>query len=822
MATSTLPEDRRVQLDGIVAKMIQNKESDANIRFVVDDFKKKYSASEAETSQRNTYGAFFPASPSDNPLTAGLKAAGNIPSSAFNLGKGLVSAAMHPIQTAQAVGSTALGGVEKLIPGPQDHEQSFNNLAAALKERYGSFDALQATATNDPFGFGADVLSVLSGGAALAGKSASAASLIGKTAQTVTSPIRAVAAKTSNAITSTARYGTSQATGLNPATISEIIKNPSAFGQAAENTSRTQLAEAVQQSLDSRLAELSDTGKGYEAIRQSEGTVTVPGGSVGKILNKYGIKLDSKNKIITSLESRPLTPGDKSAIQDFIDNYGSHGYLSRNGLLNVREALSNLSKYDSTRSNISTVLARDLRAHYDELGKTQIPGLKELDAQYAPERQLLGALKKDIFDAKGDLKDGAINKIANLTGKGKDQILARMKEIVPDIEQRVRVLKAVEDIEASSGLKVGTYFRAGAAVTAAASGNIPVIIGAIISQPEIAVQLLRAYGYTGAKAAEVLRPLRAILHDVNNFTIPEPIINYAKDVQPGLSTKSVLPDGVPVPKNAIEELTAKDFQNINNKLGNKNRDPAAQLQLDMAYQETVDKLGVEGKFASDKALDRYMADVLQEWNTQGTEGGLLEGSAKGWTGTASSKPSTAANTSISKKPSGKEGGLGRTTSTSGRFDQNKVTGRMQGSSPSIPKELEAAVKPYASLEEFKSAWHEIPLATEGKPATIRRANLSELTAANKSDIMTPERIASRDRGSVDDILSYYKGFDSIPEIPIVVKNGKIIDGFHRFNKAIHEGKKDILIVEIGKGQPITEATLTDFFNKVKGGTPKKK
>lgn len=37
-----LTEDKRAQLDQIVQKMVANKESDANIRFVVDDFKQKY------------------------------------------------------------------------------------------------------------------------------------------------------------------------------------------------------------------------------------------------------------------------------------------------------------------------------------------------------------------------------------------------------------------------------------------------------------------------------------------------------------------------------------------------------------------------------------------------------------------------------------------------------------------------------------------------------------------------------------------------------------------------------------------------------------
>lgn len=38
-----LPEDKRQQLDSIVQKMVANKESDSNIKFVVDDFKAKYS-----------------------------------------------------------------------------------------------------------------------------------------------------------------------------------------------------------------------------------------------------------------------------------------------------------------------------------------------------------------------------------------------------------------------------------------------------------------------------------------------------------------------------------------------------------------------------------------------------------------------------------------------------------------------------------------------------------------------------------------------------------------------------------------------------------
>ena len=46
-----LPEEKRQQLDGIVQQMVSNKESDSNIKFVVDDFKQKYSVQENEAPQ---------------------------------------------------------------------------------------------------------------------------------------------------------------------------------------------------------------------------------------------------------------------------------------------------------------------------------------------------------------------------------------------------------------------------------------------------------------------------------------------------------------------------------------------------------------------------------------------------------------------------------------------------------------------------------------------------------------------------------------------------------------------------------------------------
>lgn len=494
----------------------------------------------------------FTATPGENPLIAGAKAVGNIPSSAFGLGKSLFEAVKSPAETVKAVGgvlggagskileSTVGKGVEALTGQPiqKADTQAFDTFTQVLKQRYGSLDALQKTATEDPIGFGADLLSVIEGGAGLAGKTAGLNRAISRTGQLVTEPVTRAGQAVGTGISRTAQFGLSQATGLNPETITNIVKNP----QALKNINpelRIETAQKVADALDTRLTELSEVGKGYDAIRQNPVPITIPKNTISNVLNKYGVRLDENNQIITSPQSRPLSPVDRGALQDFINNYGAFNELDSNSFLNTREALSNLSKFEQGKTSLPQQIARDLRSSYDAIGKKDIPGLANLDAQYAPEKQLLSKLKKDIFTPQGELKDGAISKIANITGKGKEQLLERVKQIIPDIEQRANLIKTVEDIERASGLKVGTYTRAGIGLTAVTTGNIPVLIGAILAQPEIAVPLLKGAGYVGQKARPILDAVRNIANDVNNFTIPKPVVEYAKNPKFGLSIEDV-------------------------------------------------------------------------------------------------------------------------------------------------------------------------------------------------------------------------------------------------------------------------------------------
>lgn len=78
------------------------------------------------------------------------------PRSAARLIGGVAEAIAHPIRTAQAITGIAAGGVEKLISGEQPQEKMFDALIDIYKERYGSFENIKQTISEDPIGFLAD------------------------------------------------------------------------------------------------------------------------------------------------------------------------------------------------------------------------------------------------------------------------------------------------------------------------------------------------------------------------------------------------------------------------------------------------------------------------------------------------------------------------------------------------------------------------------------------------------------------------------------------------------------------------------------------
>lgn len=529
----------------------------------------------------DTYGAFFPATGDETPLQAGLKATGNVPSSMFNLVKGVGSAILNPIDTSKGIFNAVRGGgakIQNALGGavdktfgtsgfgraPEGTTDTFDALAGVYKDRYGSVGNAQQTAINDPFGVGLDALSVISGGAAATGQTARLSNTISKVGGAATRPVASGLSNVASKLGGAAKFTTSQATGLSPSTIETITKNPRAFGLVQkEGTTRIDLADNVAGAVQKASDELGDLGQVYDEIRSSGAATSLPDNWLANSLTNYG--LEYKNGAVTAnRSSKTRNATDLNKIQEFINNWGDATTLTADEYLNMRHDLAELAKYDASgKSGVAQQFARDVREgvlNADDV-RTQIPGLKELDAQYAEDISFYNKIKKDLLNKDGTFKDGAASKIINSVNASNPERLARLEKLYPGFTDQAKLIKAVEDVENAYGLKVGAYMRAGIGTGAALTGNIPVVIGAILAQPEIAVPLLKGYGYTAEQIAPILKAVREFGSDINNFRVPGAVQSYLEEKYPdgvpaGLSTKATI---TPDQKRRIaEELEAYD------------------------------------------------------------------------------------------------------------------------------------------------------------------------------------------------------------------------------------------------------------------------
>lgn len=178
------------------------------------------------------------------------KSAVNVPA---GIAKGVGTMVSHPIQTAKAVGGTAVGAVQKLIPGEQKQEKYFDSIVQGIQNRYGGrpvFDervgfevpAYAKTISEDPFGFLLDV-SMIAGATGAGLKTAGKLSKSQALVKAGSFPMTASAVKSAKtAIQSSKPYQTafpSRTARVNMAIDEGIIKSirPSVVGKRTSGQS---------------------------------------------------------------------------------------------------------------------------------------------------------------------------------------------------------------------------------------------------------------------------------------------------------------------------------------------------------------------------------------------------------------------------------------------------------------------------------------------------------------------------------------------------------------------------------------------------------
>ena len=134
------------------------------------------------------------------------------------------------------------------------------------------------------------------------------------------------------------------------------------------------------------------------------------------------------------------------------------GQLDETDILGLRRQLDSIM-YDpntSLKRKLSPTgerIVNSMRSEIDKIAKEKIAGLKELDAQYAPEVGLLKDVKKQIYDANGNIKPTALSTISNIVGKNKDFKLEQFQKVYPELGARIKALKAFEEVSAIGEMK---------------------------------------------------------------------------------------------------------------------------------------------------------------------------------------------------------------------------------------------------------------------------------------------------------------------------------------------------------------------------------
>lgn len=458
------------------------------------------------------------------------------------------SALLHPIQTVQNLASVPVGALQEAGGETTPETAQFDAVKNAYASRYGSIRDIANTIYKDPVGFLAD-LSVVAGGAGAAiGGAAKLADLgeIGNVARAATADAAAVpgtgVAGATDSVAQTldkvsrlsnplapvisgagallskgaplARELGAQVLGLSGSDIENIMEHPESFTPEQIGTvSRVGLAQEVEGAFDQRINALSETGTGYNAIKEDTAPISVaPTFLDDQMRENAGVNVKD-GQISATPDSEVRDPKDIRALQNVYNFWKptfQNGEMTPQQLLHFREDVNtNMAKFEreTTASPALKAVGKKLYAAVNKEYRPQVKSLEELDSSYSSQRQELDTLRKGIIDKEGNLMPSAINKIANAAKKGNDATLAKLEKVLPGITQRIRILKTIENIQDLGENKVGTGMkslvqegRLGGMIYGAATGNIKVLAGALaadfIARPDISVPLLRALAKT--------------------------------------------------------------------------------------------------------------------------------------------------------------------------------------------------------------------------------------------------------------------------------------------------------------------------------------
>lgn len=346
--------------------------------------------------------------------------------------------------TLEAVGKLAAGGVEKLIPGEQEHEKQFDGVTQYFADRYGSLENAKKTLINDPVGLALDLASLFSGGGALvkgaglAAKSealAKAGGVIQKAGAAI-DPVRATAkvvAGTGKAIASGTREALGFTTGAGGAAIKEAFRNPSKEFTAAlrGKTTGKDIVDVARNALNdvedirgteyrARLAEISKQGDSIDIspiISETDKQL----GKFGVTVGKDG-KLDFERSAITKPEAR----NGVQELYDTINDWGSRQGDRTPAMLDILKR--RLGDYN-LESGQARALVSGVKNKVTDVLNEQVPGYRDMTSEYSQVSNFINELENTLSIADGSKTEAAITKLTQTLRQDKDYRQALVKQL---------------------------------------------------------------------------------------------------------------------------------------------------------------------------------------------------------------------------------------------------------------------------------------------------------------------------------------------------------------------------------------------------------
>jgi len=478
------------------------------------------------------------------------KMMGNIIPSAGGFVKSIGTAIAHPIETAKSIGKIGLGAAEKLIPGEQAHEQSFNQVKDYFVDRYGGIDNLLKSLESDPVGVAVDV-SVLFGGAGAGlkgisgagkvsaiGKAGKVASTIGRAIDPITATTKAI--KTIGIVPKKI-MGTlgAESLGVTTGAGGEIIRTAFRSGKTAskeftealrgittKDNVLTASRDALQTLKNTRSTtyqnQLNEISKIKQVINATPLRAKIDGllKDFNITRNKKGILDFSKSKIADTSEAK--------RIQAVVDETLKWKNNTPAGLDILKQRLDDFF----TPSGQGRALTGSIRSEVKSLLSKNVKGYDAMVKGYEETSKLIKEIESSLSLKAGTSADTTIRKLASALKRDADfrkELLVKIDDLnKSDIAGQIA--GAVLNPFVPSGLIGRSIFASGpisALFTGFSSVSPTLFSGLAFSSPRVVGEFIRALGL-GSRYAENISKAVSKIYEAGGRTTTKSLFQLGR------------------------------------------------------------------------------------------------------------------------------------------------------------------------------------------------------------------------------------------------------------------------------------------------------